>query len=90
MMPLAKLNTAPVTSSQPPQMISAARLRSVRAARPLGDGQRDDGDQRGRQQPGDLAAVERVEQPADPGGAAEVRAAAAPGPLPPVMRDRPL
>ena len=33
MMPWAKLSTAPVTSSQPPKMRKAARIRSVRGAR---------------------------------------------------------
>ena len=31
MMPFMKLNTAPVTSSQPPHSSAAARMRSVRA-----------------------------------------------------------
>src|ERR1017187_10904712 len=35
MMPLMKLNTAPVTSSQPPHSIAAALTRSVRALRRL-------------------------------------------------------
>ena len=34
MIPLAKLSTTPVTSSQPAQRMSAARVRSVRPARP--------------------------------------------------------
>jgi hypothetical protein len=34
MMPFMKLNTRPVTTSQPPQSSAAARARSVRGARP--------------------------------------------------------
>ena len=67
MMPLAKLSTAPVTSSQPPHRMSG-RAGAIGARGTTGHGdERDDREQRRRQQPRDLAAVERVEQPADAG-----------------------
>ena len=39
-MPLAKLNTTAVTTSQPPHRISAARSGSVRGARRVSDADR--------------------------------------------------
>ena len=77
MMPLPKLNASPVTSSQPPQSTNAARMRSVRGRATRHDQPGHEQDQRGREQPGDLAADLGVEQAGEPGRSPAARPVAA-------------
>src|SRR5256885_14365961 len=76
MMPWAKLNTAPVTSSPPPHMRAVRRPHEIRRAREVGararpgepeaGGQQEQG---GRDQPRDLAAELGQEEPVPAGDA---------------------
>ena len=80
MMPVMKLKTS-AGDEQPaaPQHQRGARgsVRGARRVTPEAAGERDE---RGRQQPGDLAAHDVVEQRGQAGGAAEAAAAARPPP----------
>ena len=86
-MPSISENTSAVTTVQPPQSSSAARTRSVRGARRVNHSPATSRISAAGQQPGDLAADLGVEQPRQPGLAAEAAHPAAAGTgVPPVCR----
>ena len=66
-----KLNTAPVTRSQPPQSNRPALTRSVRAARKVSHRACDQADEGRGQQPRRLGTHRRPNKPTDAGAAAE-------------------
>ena len=77
-MPAMKLKVRPVTSSHRPQTIRPARIAAGARLAPAEPEARSEQHQRGRHQPGDLAADLTVEEPGDPGAAPHAAGAAHP------------